>query len=136
RARPEHWRAGDHVLPLSYRFEPGAPDDGVSVDIPLAALAGLRPEGFDWLVPALREELVTALIRSLPKDLRRPLVPVPALAAEVVGRIHPGHGPVRQALAAELERLRGVAIPPEAFDPAKLPPHLRMTFRAVDDQGG
>ena len=134
-ARPDHWRSGDHVLPLTYRFEPGAEDDGVSVEIPLAALAGLRPDGFDWLVPALREELVVALIRSLPKDLRRPLVPVPALAAEIVANLKPRHGPVRDAVAGEIERLRGVRVPPQAWDADRLPAHLRMTFRAVDDRG-
>jgi ATP-dependent helicase HrpA len=134
-ARPDAWRAGDQVLPLSYRFEPGACDDGVSVDVPLAALAGLRPDGFDWLVPALREELVTALIRQLPKELRRPLVPVPALAAEIVANLKPRHGPLPEALAAELERLRGIRVPPDAWDPARLPAHLRMTFRALDDRG-
>ena len=107
----------------------------MSVDIPLAALAGLRPEGFDWLVPALREELVIALIRSLPKDLRRPLVPVPALAAEIVANLKPRHGPLRGAVAGELERLRGVRVPPEAWDSDRLPAHLRMTFRVLDDRG-
>ncbi|MEA2355855.1 MAG: ATP-dependent helicase HrpA, partial [Solirubrobacteraceae bacterium] len=134
-ARPDAWRQDDLVLPLSYRFEPGEEHDGVTVEVPLTGLARLRPDGFDWLVPGLREELVTALIRSLPKELRRPLVPVPALAHEVVERLHPRLGPLRPALAAELERLRGVPIPPEAFDPSKLPRHLRMTFRAVDHQG-
>jgi ATP-dependent helicase HrpA len=135
RARPDAWRAGDHVLPLTYRFEPGAAHDGVSVDVPLAALAGLRPDGFDWLVPALREELVTALIRLLPKELRRSLVPVPALAAEIVANLKPRHGPLREALAGELERLRGIRVPPDAWDPARLAPHLRMTFRALDERG-
>ncbi|MEA2297824.1 MAG: ATP-dependent helicase HrpA, partial [Solirubrobacteraceae bacterium] len=134
-ARPDAWRQDDLVLPLSYRFDPGEDGDGVTVEVPLEALARLRPDGFDWLVPALREELVTALIRSLPKDLRRPLVPVPALAAEIVAGLRPRHGPVREAVAAELERLRGVRVPPGAFDAARLPAHLRMTFRAVDQAG-
>jgi len=135
RARPEHWRAGDLVLPLSYRFDPGAENDGVTVDVPLAALAGLRGDGFDWLVPALREELVTALIRSLPKDLRRPLVPVPALAGEIVANLEPRQGPLLESLAGEVERLRGVRVPPEAWDSSRLPAHLRMTFRALDEHG-
>jgi len=135
RALPDHWRAGDHVLPLTYRFEPGAEHDGVNVDVPLAALAGLRPDGFDWLVPGLREELVVALIRSLPKDLRRPLVPVPALAAEIVANLKPRHGALRAALAAELERLRGVRVPPDAWAADRLPAHLRMTFRVLDERG-
>jgi ATP-dependent helicase HrpA len=134
-ARPDAWRQDDLVLPLHYRFEPGAEHDGVSVDVPLAALAGLRPDGFDWLVPALREELVIALIRSLPKDLRRGLVPVPALAAEILANLRPRSGPLREAVAGELERLRGVRVPPDAWDPDRLPAHLRMTFRALDEAG-
>ncbi len=134
-ARPDAWRQDDLVLPLTYRFDPGSEHDGVTVEVPLAILARLRPDGFDWLVPALREELVTALIRSLPKDLRRPLVPVPALAAEVVAGLRPRQGALGAALARELERLRGARIPVDAFDAARLPPHLKMTFRAVDAHG-
>jgi ATP-dependent helicase HrpA len=134
-ARPDAWRQGDLTLPLTYRFEPGDDHDGVTVDVPLAALAGLRPDGFDWLVPALRNELVIALIRSLPKELRRPLVPVPALAAEVVANLKPRHGPLLDALTVELERLRGVRVGPDAWDLDRLPAHLRMTFRAVDADG-
>ncbi len=134
-ARPDAWRQDDLVLPLTYRFDPGSEHDGVAVEVPLAALARLRPDGFDWLVPGLREELVTALIRTLPKDLRRPLVPVPALAAEVVVGLRPRRGPLGAALARELERLRGARIPAGAFDASRLPPHLKMTFRAVDEQG-
>ncbi len=135
RLLPGEWRQDELVLPLSYRFEPGAEDDGVTVEVPLAALARLRPAGFDWLVPGLREELVTALIRSLPKDLRRPLVPVPALAAEVVANLRPRDGALCDAVAAELERLRGVRVPPQAWDVSRLPAHLRMTFRVVEDSG-
>ena len=134
-ARPDAWRQGDLTLPLTYRFEPGDEHDGVTVDVPLAALAGLRPDGFDWLVPALREELVTALIRSLPKELRRPLVPVPALAAAVVANLKPRHGPLLQAVTVEVERLRGVRVDPQAWDLDRLPAHLRMTFRALDEHG-
>ena len=134
-ALPDAWRQDDRVLPLSYRFEPGAAHDGVTVEVPLRALAHLRGDGFDWLVPGLRVELVTQLIRALPKELRRPLVPVPALAAEIVRGLKPREGPLRDAVAAELERLRGVRVPPDAWDPDRLPAHLRMTFRAVDDDG-
>ncbi|HTE59915.1 MAG TPA: ATP-dependent RNA helicase HrpA, partial [Solirubrobacteraceae bacterium] len=81
RALPDAWRQGEMTMRLSYVFDPGAERDGVTVHVPLKWLPQLRPVGFDWLVPALRAELVTALIRSLPKDLRRPLVPVPEVAA-------------------------------------------------------
>ena len=84
------------MLPLSYRFEPGAEHDGVTVHVPLKVLPQLRDAGFDWLVPAFREELVTALIRSLPKDARRRLVPVPEVAAEVLAALRAAQGPLRR----------------------------------------
>src|SRR3954471_1445114 len=135
RARPTAWKQGDLVLPLSYRFEPGAPDDGVTVHVPLTSLGRLRPIGFEWLVPALRPELVTTLIRSLPKELRKPLVPVPDVAAEVLARLTPRSQPLLDVLARELEALRGVRIPRSAWDLSRLPPHLRMTFRIEDENG-
>ena len=116
RALPEAWRQGELTLPLSYVFDPGSERDGVTVHVPLELLPQLEPIGFDWLVPALRPELVTALIRSLPKDLRRPLVPVPEVAAAVLERLEPRSEPLLDALARELERLRGVRVPREAFD--------------------
>ena len=135
RARPDTWRQGELELALSYRFEPGAEHDGVTVHVPLRSLAQLRPDGFDWLVPGLRLELVTALIRSLPKELRRPLVPVPELAAQIVERLQPRRGTLRDAVARELEALRGVTVAPGAWDLARLPAHLRMTFRVQDERG-
>jgi ATP-dependent helicase HrpA len=135
RARPRAWRQGDLKLPLSYRFEPGTEHDGVTVHVLLTALAQLRPNGFEWLVPALRTELVTALIRSLPKDLRRRLVPAPDVAAEVVARMEPRRAPLLDALSEEVERVRGVRVPRSAWDPSRLPPHLRMTFRVEDENG-
>jgi ATP-dependent helicase HrpA len=133
--RPATWKQGDLELALSYRFEPGAERDGVTVHVPLRALPGLRPDGFDWLVPALREDLVTALIRGLPKELRRPLVPVPEVAAEVVARLQPRRGAFVDAVARELEALRGVRVPRSAWDTSKLPSYLRMSFRVEDDRG-
>jgi len=133
--RPATWKQGDHELRLSYRFEPGADDDGVTVHVGLEALGSLRPVGFDWLVPALREELVTALIRSLPKDLRRPLVPVPEVAREVVAGLNPRRGSLLDAVARELGRLRGVRAAPDDFTLDRLPAHLKLSFQ-VEDAGG
>ena len=132
---PTGWRQGDLVLRLSYRFEPGTENDGATVHVPLTALAALRPDGFEWLVPGLRPELVTALIRSLPKELRRPLVPVPEVAREALDRMTPRREPLLSALGGELEALRGVRIPPGTWDIARLPPHLRMTYRVEDENG-
>ena len=102
---PTEWRDGELSLPLSYKFEPGAADDGVTVHVPLERVGELRADEFTWLVPALREELVTALIRSLPKELRRSLVPVPQVAAQLLARLRPGREPLLDALSRELERL-------------------------------
>ena len=135
RALPEAWKQGDMTLPLSYVFDPGSERDGVTVHVPLKLLPQLKPRGFDWLVPALREELVTTLIRSLPKDLRRSFVPVPEVAAAVLERMEPRSEPLLDALARELERLRGVLVPRAAFDLSRLPPHLRVHFRIEDERG-
>jgi ATP-dependent helicase HrpA len=135
RASPSTWRQDDVALPLSYRFEPGAEDDGVTAHIPIASLANLSASGFEWLVPSLREELVTALIRSLPKEQRRSLVPAPEVARQVLARMAPRREPLLVALSRELERARGVRVEPEAFDLTKLPPHLRMTFRVHAEDG-
>ena len=107
----------------------------MTVHVPLTALGELRPFGFDWLVPAFRLELVTALMRGLPKELRKPLVPVPDVAAEVLARMRPRSEPLLDALGRELEALRGVRIPRSAWDVARLPAHLRMTFAIEDEQG-
>ncbi|OHU24758.1 ATP-dependent RNA helicase HrpA [Mycobacteroides chelonae] len=125
---PNTWRSGDVALPVSYRFEPGAADDGVSVHIPVEVLARLGGDEFAWHVPALREELVTALIRSLPKDLRRNFVPAPDTARAVLENITPGPEPLVYALGRELHRLTGIRVPTDAFDLDKVPPHLRVTF--------
>jgi ATP-dependent helicase HrpA len=135
RALPEAWKQGDLTMRLSYVFDPGSARDGVTVHVPLKWLPRLEPVGFDWLVPALRPELVTALIRSLPKELRRPLVPVPEVAAAVLERVKPRSEPLLDALARELEALRGVRIPREAWDLDRLPTHLKMTFRVEDERG-
>ena len=129
---PDEWTQGGLTLPVAYRFEPGAPDDGVTVEVPLAALNRVRPDGFDWQVPALREELVTALIRSLPKPLRRNFVPAPDVARAVLARLEPGREPLVEALARELRRASGQDVPITAFDWAKVPAHLRTTFRVTD----
>ena len=132
---PDTWQAGDLHLPVSYRFEPGAADDGVTVHVPVAVLARLGGEQFAWQVPALREELVTALIRALPKDLRRHFVPAPDTARAVLAAITPGQEPLLDAVQRELQRRTGVLVPQDAFDLDKLPSHLRVTF-AVEDASG
>lgn len=132
---PDAWRQGDIQFPLTYQFEPGKDDDGVTARIPVALLAGLRPVGFDWLVPGMRTELVTALIKTLPKQLRRQVVPAPDFAAAALAAVKPRSESLVHALARELSRLGNCRIEPTDFDVAALPAHLRMTFAAVDDKG-
>lgn len=132
---PDQWHSEGIALPLTYRFEPGTATDGVTVDVPLAMLNQVPDDSFDWHVPGLREELVIALIRTLPKQLRRNFVPVPDFARAALAAITPGAEPLLDALARELRRMTGVVVPRDAWDPAKLPAHLRVTFRVVDDEG-
>ena len=133
--QPDTWEAADLSLPLTYRYEPGGEDDGVTVHIPVQVLARLGGDEFAWHVPALREELITALIRSLPKDLRRNFVPAPDTARAVLTTLDPGTGPLLEALQRELRRRSGVLVPIDAFDLAKLPDHLRVTFAVESDDG-
>ncbi len=119
-------------FPVSYEFAPGEPDDGVTVDIPLATLNQVTGQEFSWQVPGLREELVTELIRSLPKQLRTAFVPAPDTARAVLSRLGPEHGDLLDVLGAELGRLGGVTIPREAWNISRLPAHLRITFRVTD----
>ncbi|HEX9359432.1 MAG TPA: ATP-dependent RNA helicase HrpA [Streptosporangiaceae bacterium] len=120
-------------LPVSYEFSPGDPDDGVTVDIPLARLNQVSAEEFSWQVPGLRQEMVTELIRSLPKQLRTTFVPVPDTARAVLPRLGPARGDLLDALGTELSRLGGVHIPRSAWDESRLPAYLRITFRVVED---
>lgn len=131
---PDEWQAGDLALPLTYRFEPGAADDGITVHVPVEVLARLGGDEFAWHVPALREELITALIKSLPKELRRNFVPVPDTARDVLRTMDPGSGRLLESLQHELWRRTGVTVPVDAFDLEKIPAHLRVTF-AVEKDG-
>jgi ATP-dependent helicase HrpA len=130
--RPGDYPSNWDGVPLSYEFAPGEPGDGVTADIPLAALAQVDADELGWQVPGRREELVTELIRSLPKELRREFVPAPDVARAVVGRLGEPHGNLLDALSAELGRLGGTRIPREKWDISRLPDHLRMSYRVMD----
>jgi ATP-dependent helicase HrpA len=125
------------TLPLSYAFAPGTAHDGVTVDVPLGILDSVAErtsgESLAFTVPGLREELVTALLRTLPKQLRRALVPIPDRVREVLPHVDPGE-PLLPALERELRRSAGVVVPPDAWTPEQVPDHLRATFRVLDDQ--
>ncbi|MFD3424386.1 ATP-dependent RNA helicase HrpA [Nocardia fluminea] len=132
---PDAWRQGELSFPLTYQFEPGQDDDGVTARIPVEQLAHVRAVGFDWLVPGMREELAAAFIKTLPKTLRRAVVPAPDFAAAALRALTPRAEPLRTGLSRELSRLGSVTITTEDLSPAALPDHLRMTFAAVDQAG-
>jgi ATP-dependent helicase HrpA len=121
-------------LPLSYRFEPGERDDGVTVNVPLAVLNQVGGDGLPWQVPGLRTELVTALIRSLPKPLRRNFVPVPDFARKVLDNLGDATATL-DSVAHELQRLTAIPVPREAWQLEAVPEHLKATFRVVDEAG-
>ncbi len=132
---PDVIERGGIRFPLEYRFEPGDPADGVTACIPVAVLNQLDPAPFDWLVPGLLRDRVIALIRSLPKSLRRSFAPAPDFADACLQELAPGQAPLTEALAMALERMTGVNVPPDAWHPAVVPEHLKMNFRIVDLDG-
>ncbi|HET6950874.1 MAG TPA: ATP-dependent RNA helicase HrpA [Acidimicrobiales bacterium] len=134
-AFPTTWHQGDLALDVSYTFGPGAEDDGVTVHVPLVLLNRVRPDGFDWQVPGHRLDLVVALVRSLPKPVRRRLVPVPDRAREALDGIGPGDGPLAEVLARRLATLAGERVTAGDFDLGKVPGYLRVRF-AVEDRDG
>jgi len=119
-------------FPLSYEFAPGEPDDGVTADITLEQLFAGTEAGLSWQVPGLRQELVTELIRGLPKDLRRHFIPAPDTARAVLAELGDPRGDLLDALSAELTRRSGVRVPRSAWNVADLPAYLRMTYRVQD----
>ncbi|MFE6382615.1 ATP-dependent RNA helicase HrpA [Streptomyces roseolus] len=131
---PDSWRQGALKFRVTYQFEPGADADGVTVHVPLQVLNQVTDEGFDWQIPGLREEVVTELIRSLPKPIRRHYVPAPNFAGRFLDAVVPVQEPLTTALARELQRMVGVPVTPEDFDWAKVPEHLKITFRIVDER--
>jgi ATP-dependent helicase HrpA len=122
-------------LPLSYHFEPGHPLDGVTVTVPLALLNQLSPQQLEWLVPGLLRDKIIALLKTLPKTLRRNFVPAPNFADACLQAITPGTGPLCATLAHQLLRMSGVAIPNEAWQIEALPAHLRMNIKVVAADG-
>ncbi|MFI2910530.1 ATP-dependent RNA helicase HrpA [Streptomyces sp. PDY-4] len=131
---PDSWRQGPLKFRVTYQFEPGADADGVTVHVPLQVLNQVTDEGFDWQIPGLREEVVTELIRSLPKPIRRNYVPAPNFAKAFLERAVPLQEPLTVTMARELKRMVGVPFEAEDFDWSRVPDHLRVTFRIVDER--
>ncbi|HSR83157.1 MAG TPA: DUF3418 domain-containing protein, partial [Streptosporangiaceae bacterium] len=132
---PADYPASWGAIPLSYEFAPGETDDGVTADVQLKDLYDRNWLGLSWQVPGLRLELVTELIRGLPKDLRRNFIPAPDTARTVLPALGPARADLLDALSSALTRLGGLRVPRSAFDLAALPAHLRVSYRVLGDEG-
>ena len=132
---PDSLQIGATALPLEYHFDPGDKADGVTLVVPLPLINQVSPDRLDWLVPGLIEERITALLRGLPKQIRKSFVPIPDTAAKLAARLAPSDRPLIRALADELKAMTGVQVPEDAWDPGEIPEHLRMKVRVVDASG-
>ncbi|MGE4071228.1 MAG: DUF3418 domain-containing protein [Lysobacterales bacterium] len=122
-------------LLLEYHFDPNGARDGVTASVPLAVLLGLSEAEIDWLVPGLREDKAAALIKSLPKALRRHVVPAPDFARAFLEATRPRSAPFAVALAAYLSQVAGIDIRDSDFDLGSLPAYLSLNLRIVDEHG-
>lgn len=139
---PMEWELADgSMAKLRYSFEPGSTEDGVTVELPAASVPLVDSDEFTWQVPGLREELVAAYIRSLPKNKRRYFVPAPDVARDILPVLTPYRGALPEVLAAQLSERAGggglndlvpITVTAEDFDHDRIPPHLRIRFRVID----
>ncbi|MGR0159564.1 ATP-dependent RNA helicase HrpA [Paenarthrobacter nitroguajacolicus] len=144
-AYPKSWMHKGFELPLSYEFHPVAPgsapnpSDGVTAEVPVLFLNQLDDAPFRWQIPGQRVELVTALIKSLPKQVRKNFVPAPDVARQATAALEADFDPATDELEPSLElvlrRLRGHVIPPGSWNWDAVPPHLRVSFKVVDSSG-
>ena len=132
---PDTWVQGGLSLSLSYRFEPGHDLDGVTVRIPLAVLNQVEPWDFDWQVPGLRADLVNALIRTAPKDLRRQLSPLTPTIERAVAAVKHQDRALVEVLADVLSEQTGIRVGADAFNHRRVDDHLRITFAATEGTG-
>ncbi|MFZ2321010.1 MAG: ATP-dependent RNA helicase HrpA, partial [Pseudomonas sp.] len=134
---PDKLQLGELQLPLTYHFEPNHPRDGVTLRVPAPLLPQLPPERLEWLVPGVLEAKCIALVRELPKALRKNFVPVPDFIKAALARINFAEGSLPAALGRELQRMTGVRVPDEAWVEAaqQLDSHLRMNLEVVDATG-
>ena len=134
---PKYFPLGDARLPLHYRFEPGAADDGVTLEVPLHLLNALDPARLSWLAPGFVADKASALIRSLPKAMRRNYVPAPDFARAFFEAFpKPTADDIRGELARFLSKATGVPVTALDFEEAALEPHLRMNLRLREDPRG
>ncbi len=131
---PETMAVDGVACKLKYRFEPGHALDGVTLELPLYLLNRIEAAQIDWLVPGLIREKLTALLKFLPKDKRRPLIPLPDTVTAFLSTAKPGEQVLTAALASYIRKKTGADIRPDEWK-GELPAHLKMNLRVVDDSG-
>ena len=132
---PDQISAGHLTLDLDYEFQPGQSTDGVSVNVPVSALMQLQEAELDWLVPGMLREKCIALVKALPKPLRKHFVPVPDYVDRLLPAISQGDGDLKSVLAHQLQKLTGTAIPLENWSDYAVPDHLKMLINVIDEGG-
>lgn len=130
---PKQLLVNNTPLPLSYHFEPGSIDDGVTLTVPLALLNTLNPVQFEWLIPALLRDKITQLIKTLPKTLRKNFVPVPQFADACLDALSDKSQPLLHSISQQLNRMTGINIPDSAWQVDSLDPHFFMNFDIRDN---
>ncbi len=130
---PRQLALGEATFPLAYRFEPGNPMDGVTINVPLALLNQVDEAPIDWLVPGMVREKVAWLMKALPKRIRTRLVPVPEHVTKFLEHAEPGARPLRQAVLDYASRVVGERLDDTVWSKEEPPPHLRMNVRVVDE---
>ena len=132
---PDSVRFGEHSFGLSYNFSPGKEEDGVTVSVPASLASELPLTALDWIAPGLLKEKIRELIRALPKEYRRRLIPI-AHSSEVIARELRGKNqPLAVALSSIIEERFGLAVPPKIWSTLKIPDHLRLRISVVDPRG-
>jgi len=133
---PDSLDVEGNLLPLTYRFDPTSPEDGVTLELPLALLASITSRRLEWLVPGYLRDKLVALLRGLPKDLRRELVPIHATASGFVEALRPfGQGSLYERLAELVSAHAGSKVDAKRFSDVSLAPWLRMNLRVIDATG-
>lgn len=128
---PDQTAVGNNVLPITYAYKPGQEDDGVTVQVPLPLAAQLTSGQLQWMVPGLREELITTLLRALPKPMRRSLMPIEATAKKIAHEFNPGRSDFLEALAKHLRQVHQLPVSASDWPPNSVPLHLQPRIEVV-----
>ncbi|MGK5090513.1 ATP-dependent RNA helicase HrpA [Deltaproteobacteria bacterium TL4] len=132
---PSHWQIGEEKLKLHYQYAPQSDQDGVTLEISENMLPFIQPYAFDWLVPGQWEEKIVALLKTLPKALRKQFVPLPQTASLLVNELKPVPTSFAAEITHRIQRKYGMVLPPEALNDESLPDYLRMRIEIKDAQG-